>query len=78
VQGATRSIHTQDKRTCLPSPDPAAHRPSPLPVYSACVYSRGSGGRLQPSPCVSGGPGCAGFSLWILLAMAGVFAVSRS
>jgi hypothetical protein len=29
----------------------------------------------QPSPRVTGGPGCAGSSLWIFLAMAGVFAV---
>jgi hypothetical protein len=33
---------------------------------------------LQPLPHVAGGPGCAGSSLWIFLAMAGVFAVSRS
>jgi hypothetical protein len=32
----------------------------------------------MPSPRVAGGPGCAGSSLWIFLAMAGVFAVSRS
>jgi hypothetical protein len=55
-----------------------ACRPSPLPVFSAHVYSRGSGGRPQPSPRVAGGPGFAGSSLWIFLAMAGIFAVSRS
>jgi hypothetical protein len=52
--------------------------PPPLPMYSACVYSRGSGGGLQPSLHVAGGPGYTGSSLWIFLAMAGVFAVSRS
>jgi hypothetical protein len=58
-------------------PDPAACH-TPLLVFSARVYSRGSGGRLQPSPHVAGSPGCVGSSLWIFLAMAGVFAVSRS
>jgi hypothetical protein len=53
-----------------------ARRLSPLPVYSVRVYSRGSGGGLQPSPRVAGGPGFAGSSLWIFLAMAGAFAVS--
>jgi hypothetical protein len=72
------SMHTQDKQACLPRPDPVACCLSPLPVYSARVYSRGSGGGLQPSPCVAGGPGCAGSSLWIFLAMEGVFAVSRN
>jgi hypothetical protein len=32
--------------------------PSSLPVYSAHVYSRGSGGGLQPPPCAAGGLGC--------------------
>jgi hypothetical protein len=78
VQGAIPSTHTRDKQACLPRPDPAACRLSLLPVYSVLVYSRGSGGGLQPSPCVSGGPGCTGSSLRIFLAMAGIFAVSRS
>jgi hypothetical protein len=52
--------------------------PPPLPVYFVRVYSRGSGSRPQPSPRVAGGPGFAGSSLWIFLAMAGIFAVSRS
>jgi hypothetical protein len=43
-----------------------------------CIYSRGSGGGLQPSPHVAGGPGCAGSSLWIFLAMEGIFAVFRN
>jgi hypothetical protein len=59
-------------------PDPAACHPFPLPVYSVHIYSRGSGSRPQPLPHVAGGPGCAGSSLWIFLAMAGIFAVSRS
>jgi hypothetical protein len=75
VQGTTPSTYTRDKRACLPRPDPVACRPSPLPVYSAHIYSRRSGGGLQPSPHVAGGPGCTGSSLWIFLAMAGVFAV---
>jgi hypothetical protein len=64
----------------LPRPDPAACRPSPLSVYSVHIYSRGSGSGLQALPHVAGGPGCAGSSLWafFFLAMAGVFAVSRS
>jgi hypothetical protein len=32
--------------------------PPPLPVYSVCIYSRGSGGGSQPLPCVAGGLGC--------------------
>jgi hypothetical protein len=46
-----------------------------------CYFSShpfwGSGGGPQPSPCVAGGLGCAGSSLWILLAMAGVPSVPR-
>jgi hypothetical protein len=38
----------------------------------------GSGSGLQPLPCVAGSLGCAGSSLWIFLAMAGIFAVLRS
>jgi hypothetical protein len=78
VEDATHSIHIQDKRACLPRPDPVACHPSSLPVDSVCVYFRGSGGGPQPSPCVAGEPGCARSPLWIFLAMAGVFAVSRS
>jgi hypothetical protein len=32
--------------------------PASLPVYSAHVYSRGSGGGLQPPLCAAGGLGC--------------------
>jgi hypothetical protein len=39
-----------------PRPDPAACFPCPLPVYSVCVYSRGSGGRLKP--CAAGSLRC--------------------
>jgi hypothetical protein len=60
VQGATPSTHTWDKWPWLPRPDPVACRPSPLPVYSAHVYSGGSGGGLQPSPRVAGGPDVLG------------------
>jgi hypothetical protein len=74
VQGTAPSTHTPG----TDDPNPAACRPFPLPVYSVCIYSRGSGGGPQPLPRVAGGPGCAGSSLWIFLAMAGVFAVSRS
>jgi hypothetical protein len=74
VQGVTPSTHTPGTN----DPDSAACHSSPLPVYSAWVYSRGRGSRLQPLPRVAGGPGCTGSSLWIFLAMAGIFAVSRS
>jgi hypothetical protein len=75
----TPSTHTWDKQACLPRPDPAAYcHPSSLPVSSVRVYSRGSGSGPQPSPHVTGSPGCAGSSLLIFVAMAGIFAVFRS
>jgi hypothetical protein len=78
VQG-TDPLHTHLGQASLTArPDPAACCHSPLSVYSVHVYSRGSGGRPQPLPRVAGGPGCDGSSLWIFLAMVGVFAVSRS
>jgi hypothetical protein len=48
----------RDKEDRLPRSDPEACCPSPRPVYSVRVYSRGSGGRPQPPPCVAGGLGC--------------------
>jgi hypothetical protein len=57
-------------------------QPVALPPFlctlSTFMLGRGSGGGPQPSPHVTGCPGCAGSSLWIFLAMAGVFAVFRS
>jgi hypothetical protein len=54
-----------DKQPCLPRPDPAARRPSPLPKYVClCAFIfplmlfRGSGGGSQSLPCVAGGPVC--------------------
>jgi hypothetical protein len=52
------STHTQDKQALLPRPDHAACHLSPIPVYSARIYSRESGSRLQPPPCAAGGLGC--------------------
>jgi hypothetical protein len=61
---------------------PVALPPSCVHV-PACVYFSshpfwGSGSGPQPSLCVARGLGCAGSSLWILLAIAGVPAVPRS
>jgi hypothetical protein len=52
------STHTLDKQACLPRLDPVPCHSSLLPVYSVCVYSRGSGSELQPLPCAAGGLGC--------------------
>jgi hypothetical protein len=55
----TDPLHTHPGQASLsPRPDPAACHPYPLPVYSACIYSRGSGGGPQPPPCAVGGLGC--------------------
>jgi hypothetical protein len=64
MNGAITLPHTQDKAPCLPRLDPAAHHPIPLSMYSSLhvfifplIPFRGSGGVLQPLPCVAGGFG---------------------
>jgi hypothetical protein len=74
-KASTPSTYTRDKRAWLPRLDPAACHPSPLPVYSVRVYSRGSGSRPQPPPCAAGSLDVCWVGLWILLAMAGISTV---